>query len=214
MKIRARLGLAPRLSSGRAQPRREAIQSRRASFSTSSQQQPERTISTRTSRRISLSTLPLTQTFDCPDEVMLLSDSLEVYEFILCSKLFSNTLSRMVRPKQPPDRVASRIVTVRLTPPEYDALLSLVDAGNQKMASSGLSPTVTPASYMVACFLRTVAAESGLNKLDGNPSSGEPTSIKQSNKTKPRPAVPTRYERILRAFEATSVPQGKAKKTP
>ncbi len=86
-------------------------------------------------------------------------------------------------------------------------LLEMVDQANQVMASNGLSPMVTPASFMLSCFLRTAAMEK------------QPEAPLMVHGPKKRPKgskddvpIPTRYERIMRQFEPPTPEKNMAKK--
>lgn len=112
----------------------------------------------------------------------------------------------MVRPKQASFTVASKVIAVRLTPPEHQMLLDMVDQANQVMASNGLSPMVTPASFMLSCFLRTAAME----KQPEAPLMVHGPK-KQPKGSKEDVPIPTRYEWIMRQFEPPQ-PAKKAKR--
>jgi len=119
-------------------------------------------------------------------------------------RVISVITNSMIRPAQPPEKRASKIVAVRLTPPMYDALLKLVDIENQTLAARGMAPLVTTSSYVLSTFLR--AAESAgipllgapQGKLNAEPLKVLPARIRSKGSSKRPKEVDSRYTRILR----------------
>ncbi len=108
----------------------------------------------------------------------------------------------MVRTKQAPEKTASKVIAVRLTPPQFDVLLNLVAQANRNLATQGLAPLVSPASLMLSAFLR--AAEAAGFPLLNPEGTGNPTAPflvhgprKRPRGTKAELPPPTRLERAL-----------------
>lgn len=124
----------------------------------------------------------------------------------------------MVRPRQDPAAVASRVVSVRLTPKESDLLDQLVDAANLAMKKQGFPALVTPASLLKSFLLRQ-AAEAGLGTEDVHPVRVRapivvhPPRIRPKGHRGPLPS-PTTFNRFDRINADNIVPAETTKKEP